>query len=277
MVILSLFCGVLVCGCADQMPGNAGERIHIAVTIPPQKQFAESVGGDYVDVMVLVPPGANPHTYELTSGQLSKLSETALYAKVGTAIDFELTWMDEIVAMNREMRIVDCSEGITLIGGDPHIWVSPRNAKIMVEHIYEGLATVDPDRRETYRTNADRYQARLDQLDADIRELLGGRQGMQVMVDHPSWGYLAQDYSFVQVSIQKDGKEPSPRDIEDLVRLAKEENITVVFASPEFSTRSAEVIAEEIGGMVVLVSPLEEDYVRNMQTIAQAFAGGGSA
>jgi len=94
-----------------------------------------------------------------------------------------------------------------------------------------------------------------------------------VLVDHPSWAYLARDYGFEEVAIESEGKEPSPKRIEHLIRLAEEEGVRVVFASPEHSTRSAGVIAEAIGGSVVTVSPLKKDYLDNMRQVAAAFAG----
>jgi len=97
------------------------------------------------------------------------------------------------------------------------------------------------------------------------------------MVYHSSWAYLARDYGFEEVPIESEGKEPSPQRIEDLITQAKEEQIRVIFASPEHSTRSAEVIADEIGGTVVLVSPLEKDFLENMRGVASAFAESGSS
>ena len=259
-------------------------KIVVAVTIPPEQEFVERVGGDHVRVILLVPPGADPHTYEPPPGVIADLADADIYAVVGSGIEFELAWKDKIAAMNPGMLVVDCSRGIDLIatgedghrGTDPHIWLSPRNAKVMVENICQGLIEVDPANADEYRRNADAYQGELDALDREIAGALAESGVEKIMVYHPSWAYFARDYGLEEIPIENEGKEPSPRGIEHLIEQAKEEHITVIFASPEYSTRSAEVIADEIGGTVVLVSPLAKDYLANMRHVAAAFAGSGS-
>ena len=126
------------------------QKIGIVVSILPQAEFVEKVGGDKVKVVVMIPPGASPHTYEPTPGQLKEVSKSKIYAKVGSGIEFELVWMDKIIGINKEMMVVDCSKGVDLIKGDPHIWLSPKNAKIMVENIYEGLVKIDFKNQEYF-------------------------------------------------------------------------------------------------------------------------------
>lgn len=280
-MILAVLLAAAGCTAAERAAPNA-DTITVAVTIPPQAEFAEAVGGDRVSVVVMVPPGASPHTYEPTPGQLAEVSRAALYAKVGSGIDFERAWMEEIAGLNPGMQIVDCSEGVELIAGgegegaDPHIWTSPRNADVMVANICTGLCSVDPEYCDYYRQNAAAYEENLSALDREIGAAVAGMQNRQILVYHPAWTYFAHDYNLTQVAIEEEGKEPTPQGIQHLIQEAKEKKITVIFAEPEFSTRSAEAIAAEIGGEVVLVSPLERDYIGNMRTVAAAFAGSGS-
>jgi len=281
LVILMLAATTAGCTGTDRQDDG---KIVVAVTIPPEQEFVERVGGDHVRVILLVPPGADPHTYEPPPGVIADLADADIYAVVGSGIEFELAWKDKIAAMNPGMLIVDCSRGIDLIstgeedhsGTDPHIWLSPGNAKVMVENICQGLIEVDPANADEYRRNADTYQGELDALDREIAGALAESGVEKIMVYHPSWAYFARDYGLEEIPIENEGKEPSPRGIEHLIKQAKEEHITVIFASPEYSTRSAEVIADEIGGTVVLVSPLAKDYLANMQHVAAAFAGSGS-
>ncbi|MBT0732975.1 zinc ABC transporter substrate-binding protein [Methanoculleus bourgensis] len=281
LVILMLAATTAGCTGTDRQDDG---KIVVAVTIPPEQEFVERVGGDHVRVILLVPPGADPHTYEPPPGVIADLADADIYAVVGSGIEFELAWKDKIAAMNPGMLIVDCSRGIDLIstgeedhsGTDPHIWLSPGNAKVMVENICQGLIEVDPANADEYRRNADTYQGELDALDREIAGALAESGVEKIMVYHPSWAYFARDYGLEEIPIENEGKEPSPRGIEHLIKQAKEEHITVIFASPEYSTRSAEVIADEIGGTVVLVSPLAKDYLANMRHVAAAFAGSGS-
>lgn len=286
-------------GCTGQqgssMPDNGTGRMTVAVTILPQKQFVERIAGDHARVIVLVPPGASPHTYEPTARQLEEISSASVYVKVGSGVDFERAWMDKLAGVNPRMTIVDSSTGIPLISGsneetdegsssghagedgaDPHIWLSPKNARIMVENTCQGLSLADPAHKDDFRVNADAYQRELDTLDAEIREQVARTRVRSFMVYHPAWSYFARDYDLVQIPIETDAKDPSPAALEKLIQTAKDRNITVIFAEPELSTKSAKVIAEEIGGSVVLVSALEEDYIANLRNVSGAFARGGS-
>ena len=271
-LLLGLMTAMAGCTGADGDVEDDG-RIAVVVTIPPQQEFVERVGGDHVRVILLVPPGADPHTHEPAPAILAGVAEADLYAMVGSGIEFEIAWGEKIAALNPGMAVVNCSQGVEFIAADPHIWTSPRNAKVMVENIRDGLIEIDPENAEDYRRNAAAYLDYLDTLDAEISALIAGSGVRVVLVDHPSWPYLARDYGFEEVAIESEGKEPSPKRIEHLIRLAEEEGIRVVFASPEHSTRSAGVIAEAIGGSVVTVSPLKKDYLDNMRQVAAAFAG----
>ena len=266
---------LLAAGCTGVDHREQDAAIVVAVTIAPEQEFVERVGGDHVRVVLLVPPGADPHTYEPPPGILADVAGADMYAAVGSGVEFELSWKDKIAALNPGMLVVDCSRGVDLISTDPHIWVSPRNAKVMVENIYRGLIEVDPENATDYRRNADAYQEDLDALDADIADALARSGVTKIMVYHASWAYFARDYGLVEVPIESEGKEPSPQRIEHLVRQAEEEGIRVIFASPEHSTRSAEVIAKEVNGTVVQVSPLAGDYLANMRRVALAFAESG--
>lgn len=253
-------------------------KIGVAVTLLPQVEFVESVGGDKVDVIVMVPSGASPHTYEPTPSQMTALSDALMYAQVGSGVEFELTWLDNLVAQNEDMLVVDCSTGITLqttvseddeeSAMDPHIWMSPQNAQIMVRNIADGLIEVDPDNRDYYEQNRDDYIEELAQLDSEISDGLAVVQNRVFMVFHPAFGYFASCYDLTMLAIEDEGKEPTPAGMAYLIEAAEENNIKVVFASPQYSQQSADSIAEEIGGAVVLINPLAEDYIDNLRVVA---------
>lgn len=260
-------------------------RIGVIVTVLPQAEFAEAIGGDKVEVTVMVPPGADPHTYELTPGQMKKVAKARLYAKVGSGVEFELAWLDKIIAQNKNMMIVDCSHGINLIeqvgedehegkthegegGMDPHIWTSPLNAGIMVENICDGLTEIDPENKAYYESNRGGYLQRLDDLDKAITEGLSGVTNRVLMVYHPAFGYFAKDYDLTMLPIEEEGKEPTAAGLAYLIDQAKEHDIKVIFAEPQFNPQSARVIADQIGGKVILIDPLAKDYIANMQSLA---------
>lgn len=259
-------------------------KIDVIVTIPPQAEFVEKIGGDKVEVTIMVPSGASPHTYEPKPSQLKKVAEAEIYAKVGSGVEFELVWMDKIISQNKNMLIIDCSERIELLGKseqdaheqvdregyDPHIWLSLRNAKIMVENIYDGLVKVDPANQDYYAKNKEEYLKELDELDKEITQALSGKTSSKFMVYHPAWTYFARDYNLEQIPIEEEGKEPTPQGIANLIDQARKNNVTIIFASPGFNTKSAQVIAEEISGEVILINPLEKNYLENMRKAAEA-------
>ncbi len=262
---------MLLLGCASQNENNGTGKAIVGVTIAPQTEFVERIGGNKVEAVLMVPPGASPHTYEPTPRQLEKISSADMYAKVGSGIEFEISWLGNLIDLNKEMLVVDCSEGIELLGTDPHIWLSPKNAKIMAENIYQGLVEVDPGNVVYYSKNKEQYLQELDGLDLLIENSIKGKENRKFIVYHPAWGYFADEYGLGQISIEDEGKGPTPKGIVSVIKQAKENNISVVFASPEYSISSAETISQEIEGNVLLISPLEKNYISNLEQVAETF------
>lgn len=258
---------------------TSNDKIGVVVTVGPQEEFAKRVGGDRVNVMVMVPQGADPHTYEPLPNQMKQVQDAKIYFIVGSGIEFELAWMDKLTAMNPQMEVVNTSQGIELLpnteeheGNDPHVWVSPKNAKIMVENIYTKLVEIDPENKDYYQKNRDEYLNKLDELDKNTTKILSNQKNRNIMVYHPSWAYFCRDYDLKQIPIESQGKEPTPQGIASLIDQARRDNIRVIFVSPQFSSSNAQVIAREIGGRVVVVNPLSNNYIKNMKTVAESFA-----
>jgi zinc transport system substrate-binding protein len=273
IAIISVLIAVLAIVAITRAPeAETTGKIGVVVSILPQAEFVESVGGQKVSVTVMVPPGQDPHTYAPTLNQLVAVKQAKLYAEVGSGLEFELAHMDSIADANRNMLVVDCSKGIQLIENDPHIWLSPRNAKIMVENICDGLVQVDPQNRDYYIQNENEYLAKLDALDTAINSTLAGVTNRWFLVDHPAWGYFARDYDLTQLAIEIEGKTPSPKDLVDVEQEAKQHDIKVVFASPEFDVKIAQSVAEAIGGTVAFVDPLAPDYINNMYQVRNELA-----
>jgi zinc transport system substrate-binding protein len=283
LFVLLILLGLAFSVSACQGTNQSDNKIGVVVSIAPQADFVTAVGGEKVAVTVMVPPGADPHTYEPTPSQMVGVSNAKMYAKVGSGIEFELAWMDKIGQQNKKMLIVDCSNGVQMMemkenhgdeddgeyhrGKDPHIWLSPQNAKLMVRNICSGLIQVDPQNEAYCTRNRDEYLAKLDALDKDIREGLSGIKNRGFIVFHPAWGYFAKDYNLEQIPIEIGGKEPSAKDIADSIQKARELGIKIIFAEPQFNPKSAETIAKEIGGRVVFIDPLAEDYIGNMRLV----------
>lgn len=265
LLVILIVCIVLLVCSQKEIPTD---KIHIVVSILPLAEFTEKIGGNKVDVSVMIPPGASPHSYEPRPEQFTRLSKAQLYVKVGTPIEFELVWLEKILSVNQDLLLCDASQSVQFIKGDPHIWLSPKNAIIMVENIYDALIIIDPNNQIFYKKNKEQYIGELNTLNNDIANLLSKKANRQFMVFHPAWGYFASAYNLAQISVENQGKEPTAKGILHLIEQAKTDDIKVVFASPQFNTKSAEVIAREIQGQVILIDPLEKEYMANLKKIA---------
>ncbi len=298
-----LFSLSLVCGLMAKSV-SAAENISVFVSIVPQKYFVEQIGGDMVDVKVMVKPGSSPHNYEPKPQQLTDLAKAKIYFAVG--VPFEGSWLDKIASSNPDMLVVHTEENIEKLqmaahhhhdeeaegndeehhdhdvneheedehdehGLDPHIWLSPVLVKIQASSILSALQKTDPEHAAIYESNFKSFIQRVDALDNELKELFKGRKGLQFMVFHPSWGYFADAYGLKQVPVELEGKDPSPKQLQILIHEALEDNIKVVFVQPQFSKRSAEVIAGAIGGSVAVADPLAEQWETNLRDVADKF------
>lgn len=270
------------------------DQINVTVSIVPLAYFAERIGGGWVNINTMVGPGEEPHSYEPTPEQMVAISESPVFFSIG--VEYEDVWLPKFEETNPEMLIVDASEGIERIpvassvaevgaqtdteddhhdeegGLDPHVWLSPENGKVIAENILNGLIEIAPKHEADFRSNFDALIADIDDLDAQIRETLAGEQNQSFIVFHPAWGYFAKQYALEQIAVQVGGQDPSASELADLVEIAREREISVIFVQPSFNSASAEALAQEIDGTVAVANPLAEDWLDNLNTIANALA-----
>jgi len=273
--------------CKGKQTGH--EKMQLTVSIIPQKYLAQCIAGDKFDIQVMLPPGSNHETYEPAPRDMEKISSSKLYLALG-ALDFELSWLDRFKASNPAMKTVNTSEGIAMISGhvhehekdhdsgelshgfDPHTWLSVSCMKIQAANICEAMAATDTANSLFYKHNLDKFNRTADSIDAIIREKLANHKGKAILIFHPALAYFARDYGLTQISIEQDGKEPSPAYMAELVKTAREKGIKAIFISKEFDTRNAEAIAREINGKVVVFDPMAENWPANLVHLAQLIA-----
>jgi zinc transport system substrate-binding protein len=282
IVILFIAAGVLgYFGYQNLNTGNSNGKIDVAVSIGPEVQWVNAVGGDKVNVTLMVPPNADPHTYEPLPGQLKQISNAKMYFEIGSPLEFETNYMNKIEAANPNMLIVNCSEGVTLIPNtaenesetmDPHDWNDPKNAEIMVNNIYLSLVKEDPADQAYFEKNRDNYEAQLEALDNYTTQTLKDKNGTQILIFHPAFGYYAKDYNLTQVAVMINDEEPSPQRIALLLNIAKEDNITVMYNEPQYDPSYMQSIASQVNGRVITVNDLDPNYLQNMKNTADAFA-----
>lgn len=273
-------------------PASAGKPLKITVSILPQKYFVQKIGGDLVDISVMVLPGSSPATYEPKPKQMVKLAESKIYFAIG--VFFEEVWLKKFAGVNPEMRIIATQNGIEKIPmqrhlhddkernhgkavaragiKDPHIWLSPPLVMLQARNILNALMRADPVHRRTYEDNYKNFINKVVDLDLKIRnQFTGTNQGTRFMVYHPAWGYFAKAYDLIQIPVEMEGKNPTPKGLQQLIRNAKKDGIKVVFVQPQFSTKSAQTIAKAIGGRVVFADPLAFDWAKNLLMVARQF------
>lgn len=266
--------------------------LDIFVSVAPLKYFVETVGGGHVRVESVVQPGHSPITYEPTPRQMAALSAADAYVRVG--IPFETTWMQRIRQANPGLEIIDARSGVELrpmdaahegqagvghdhAGADPHIWLDPALAGVIVRTIRDYLMRIDPAHGDDYSDNASGLLQRLAELDAEIRDLVGAGGNRKFLVFHPAWGYFARAYGLQQLAVEHEGKEPGPHSLVELVELVEREGIDTVFVQRQVSSGVAKTLAKEIRGRVVELDPLAEDYFQNLREAARAISNQSNA
>ena len=290
-------------------------KINTVVSILPQQTFVKAIGGDKVNITLMVQPGNSPHTYEPRPSQMKEISQADLYLSIG--VEFEKVWLDKFKNQNQNMKIVNISKGIKRIAmkkhshgheenheheahhdkeehheheahhdkeahheheahhenhsKDPHIWTSPKNVKVIAHNIYKSFIQLDYKNKDYYKTNLENFLEYVNNVDKKIKSILK-QPNKKFMVFHPSWGYFSKDYKLVQIPIEIEGKNPKPKELIHIISEAREENISAIFISPEFSNLIAKQIANELKIPVIKISPLNKNWGENLENFANAIA-----
>jgi len=269
---------LLLSGCGNQRTSKAdNKKTVVAVTVLPQKALVEAVCGDLAEVVTIVPPGNSPGNYEPTPQEMENFSRASVYFTIGVP-----TEKANILPKAEDMKIVDLPAWVAKEYSDrefspgkrdPHIWLSPRRAKVMVEVIAETMAGFDAENAQAYQDNAEAFLKELDRVDAEITETFAAIQNKTFIVFHPAYGYFADDYGLEMYALEENGKEATPQHLQDMIDLAEAENIKVIFSQAEIDSKQPDAFAEEIGGEKVMLDPLSEDYIANLEHMAKAISG----
>lgn len=287
---IALVCILAFCSTAGSKDYDI--KVPVFVSILPQAYFLDRIGGQYVEVEVLVGEGQSPATYEPTPKQMAKLSSAKAYFAIG--VPFEKNIMRKIQQSHKKLVVVETQKGITYRylddhrhdrdekgGGeshnrmpDPHIWLDPKLVKVQVRNIHDALCRLDPANAKGYSSNLQAFVSDIDRVDERITAALAPVKGRNMYVFHPAFGYFADSYGLNQVPIEIEGKEPGAKQLAEIIDRAKKEGVRVIFVQPQFSTKSAETVAKAIGGAVIPINPLARDYIANLDRIASAVEKG---
>lgn len=266
-------------------------RVRTFATILPIAYFVERIGGSDVEVSVLVGSGQDPHTFDPTPRLMAKLADAQILFKIG--FPFEEALIKKIVSTFKNVWVVDVQQGIALrtmteaeAGAehthghgkkhnhsreselDLHTWLNPQLAKIQARTIADALIRLDPSRTEQYENNLKDFHVDLDSIHGQLTKALAPLKDKSFFVFHPAYGYFGDAYGLRQISVQLAGKEPTARQLARLIKLAKNDGVRIIFVQPQFSKKSAEVLAKAIGGAVVPLDDLSRDYLKNLRDMA---------
>lgn len=264
---------LLVCLCLNTL---FAKEI-IAVSLPMQKEFLQKIVGEKYEIITLVEPGVNPHDFEPKFSTIKKVNTAIAYFAIG--IEFESVWLEKFKAQNKKMQIFATQKDVARINfahnhdhhhgeGDTHIWLSVSNAKIIATNIYNALKVLD--KTTNYAMQYEALMQEIAQVDAQLQEILRTLpKGQKFVVFHPMLGYFARDYGLEEISIEVEGKSPKMQDMIKVVTIIRQENLKIIFAQPEFSTKSAEFIAKESGAKLGYFSPLKTPWGENLIEFAK--------
>jgi len=303
LVLVILMCAGPLGGLTSAEPPRSGEaKLKVFVSILPLQYFVQRVGGDHVQVNVMVGEGQDVHTYEPTPRSMTELAKARVFFQAG--MPFERIIAKKAATTFGNLVFVDTSKGAAIrvfqegeedehaddldhgrghahghaghghnghgIGEeDPHIWLDPKLVKLQAANIADALSKIDPAHAQDYEKNLRDFQADLDALDAELAKAMAQLKGKPFYVYHPAYGYFADAYGLKQISVETGGKEPSARHLAALIKEAKADGVRIIFVQPQFSKKSAQILAEAIGGVVVDMDPLSADYMTNMRAIAR--------
>jgi zinc transport system substrate-binding protein len=255
-------------------------KLPVAATIVPLGDFCQKIGGDLVQVQVLIPPGASPHVFEPSPSVMARASQARVFVYIGAGLE---PWADKLLHSRNtaNLVIVETAQGMPLIqevekhhgggaaaepepaehghaAGNPHIWLDPVLAQEMCRKIAAAFIQADPGHRAQYEANLEGYLAALAELNREIESRAQGWRLREYVSFHPAFIYFARRYGLNEVGVIEaaPGREPTPRHLQNLVAAIRRYGIKVVFAEPQLNPRVAEVIAQEAGVKVLMLDPM---------------------
>lgn len=264
------------------------DKIVVAVSLQPYANIADAIGRGRVDVVTLLPPGADPHTFEPKPSTLKEFSKVSAYFSDGSGMD--MAWMPRFIGVNKKAKLIKLNSGIQWMQEshedhhgeahhdedrhelDPHVWTSPIQVMKIANAMCDAFISLDSAGKNFYVARLNRFYERLERLDKDLKKAVSKlpENRRSFIVYHPAYGYFARDYGMQQLAVEMNGKEPKPLDLMYLTKKGKEHNVRIVFVQPQFSKRSAQTIAKNLDAVVIETDPLSYDFIGNIHHLIDA-------
>jgi zinc transport system substrate-binding protein len=249
----------------------AVDKINVYVSIPPQKFLVEAIGSEYVNVNVLLKQGQNPETFDPGPQQITQLVKSDLYFQM--QLPYESQLLAGLKTGRNAVTFIAPCHCEDRIQGDPHIWLSPKYLIEIAETIASSLIKQRPDQQQYFQSNLENLRDAIATMDSDIKARLNNRRSNYFIVSHSSWAYFARHYGLVQLALEEGGKELGTKGLSTLINQAIEYNIKAVFIDAQHPAGIANILAQELDVVTIMLDPLAEDYISNMLQVSSRIAG----
>ncbi len=241
-----------------QLDEYKNDKITVVTTIFPLYDFTRQIVKDKIDVKLILPPGYEPHTFDPKPRSIFEIRNADMFIYTG---EFLEVWANKIIEVLDEdsVTVINSSQGIGLLSHDenhhasydPHIWLDPNNAIIMVDNILEGIVKIDPENKQIYEQNANYYKDELEKLDLAYRDLFENtRYNTIIFSGHFVFGYLANRYGIEYISPYKGFSPdtlPTPRKVQELINVIHSTGVQIIYYEELIEPRVARVISSETG------------------------------
>ncbi|KGN02425.1 ABC transporter substrate-binding protein [Clostridium novyi A str. 4570] len=285
IIMSAITCIFLLTSCTNK-PANTpsnddfeNNKPTVAVSIVPEETFVKAVAGDLVNVVTMIPSGQSPETFEPTPELLERFSKAKIYFTMNVPSETN-SILPKSKDFNPNVKIIDLPSEVRKTykdrefspgERDPHIWLSPKRVKIMINSIKNELSALDPTNKATYEKNASEYINKLYKADTNIKSSLQNLKTKAIIVYHPAFGYFTDDYGLEMIALEKEGKESTPQDMQKIIDFAKSKEVKTIFYQAETDSKQAKTFATEIGGKAEQLAPLDPNYIENLEKMANTF------
>lgn len=292
LLAMSIIFTVFLVGCGQKetetkkQAAGAGQQIEVYTTLFPLYDFVRTIGGEYVKVSSLLPPGAEAHDYEPSAKDIGKVNEAKLFIYNGAGYE---AWIDNMTKNldAQKTKVVDASQGLQLVESDnhehegehaheegeaheeheehnhgkydPHVWLNPQLAKQQAANIQKGLAEVDPAHKAEYEANYNKLAQQLDALDKEYKDAVAKAKKKEFVVSHKAFTYMAEHYGLEQLSVSglTPSEEPTQQQLKHLIDTLKEHNIKYVAFEELVENKVARTVQRETSAEAVTLYTLE--------------------
>jgi len=302
-LIIVIFVIIIASGCTKKQAEVDNEvsqdKLKVYTSFYPLYYVANQIGGDQLETELVIPNGAEVHSYEPSPRKLANLEESDIFFYNGLGLE---PWADKVVKNLKSVGVktVRVSDRIELLKFeehkhghdqednhqgyshnhgeyDPHIWLNPINMIDIAKLMKEEFVALDSNHTDIYKQNLADFTTKMESLDQDYKETLANKKQNYILVSHASFGYLAARYGLEQLAVSgiSPHQEPSPKDLAELTEEAYEHGINYIFMETLANPKTAQVLAQEADLKVLTLNPIAgltakeqkqgEDYVLIMK------------